>query len=219
MIGFRQTSLFLIAHETKMATEMNHGIALADLRQGGHVLLSRLAMLHLFHGILTVTALLLALHIVWRRTVLRPLTELLCHINYMRRGNWATPVPVRTRDEIGELTEAFNDLGGQLTLTVHQFAASSKLSGMALLGQSLVKKAAAAADLIRASALNRREVHFDVANHARLDLAAKLLDEIPVLFEQEFQRQLNLHSIRPAPGSSELPDVKLDVARGPHGIL
>lgn len=218
-IGFRQTSLFLNAHETNMATEMNHGLALAELRQGGQALLSRLATLHLIHGILTVTALVGALNMVWRRTVLGPLTELLRHINYMRRGNWHTAVPVRSRDEIGELTAAFNDLGGQLTMTVHQFAATSKLSGMALLGQSLARKAVAAADLIRASEPNvgSREVCVDDANRARLDLAAKLLDEIPVLFEQEFQRELNLHSIRPAPGSPELPDVKVDVAEAPHG--
>jgi hypothetical protein len=61
------------------------------------------------------------------------------------------------------------------------------------------------------------EVCVDDANRARLDLAAKLLDEIPVLFEQEFQRELNLQSIRPAPGSPELPDVKVDVAEAPHG--
>ncbi len=130
-IGFRQTSLFLNAHETNMATEMNHGLALAELRQGGQVLLSRLATLHLIHGILTVTALVVALNMVWSRTVLGPLTELLRHYQLYEARKLALPV---RRDEIGELTAAFNDLGGQLTMTVHQFAATSKLSGMALFG-------------------------------------------------------------------------------------
>ena len=212
-IGYRQMSQFLSGHEMRMASELNHGAILADLQQGRQALLLRLATLHTLHGIITIIALILALNALWSRTVLRPLTDLLRHIDYMRRGSWGTPVPVRSKDEIGELTGAFNELGGQLTLTVHQFAAASKLSAMALLGQSLVKKAASAADLVRASqvGLNRHSGNSEDATDpecARLQLAVKLLEEIPVLFDAEFQRELSQYSASPAPRPTGLPEGK-----------
>ncbi len=203
-IGYRQTSQFLNGHEMRMASEMNHGAVLADLQQGRQALLLRSATLHTFHGIITIIALILALNALWSRTVLRPLADLLRHINYMRRGSWGTPVPVRSKDEIGELTEAFNELGGQLTLTVHQFAAASKLSALALLGQSLVKKVVSAAELVRAAqiGLDRHSEDSEDATSrecARLQRAVKLLEEIPLLFDAEFQRELSQYSASPAP--------------------
>lgn len=210
-IGYRQMSQFLSGHELRMASEMNHGAVLADLQQGRQALLLRLATLHTFHMIITISALILALNVLWSRTVLRPLTDLLRHINYMRRGSWGTPVPVRSKDEIGELTEAFNELGGQLTLTVHQFASTSKLSAMALLGRSLVKKVISVADLVRATetALSRHSWNSEAATEpecARLQHAVKLLEEIPLLFDAEFQRELSQHSVPPAPIPSGLPE-------------
>ncbi len=212
-LAYSQMNQFLRGHEMRMASEMNHGAVLADLRQGRQALLLRLTALHTFHAIITIIALILALNALWSRTVLRPLTDLLRHINYMRRGSWGTPVPVRSKDEIGELTEAFNELGGQLTLTAHQFGSTSKLSAMVLLGNSLVKKVTSAADLVRASATssNRHSGNGEAAadpDLARLQLAVKLLEEIPLLFDAEFQRELSQHSVPPAPGPDGLPEGK-----------
>jgi HAMP domain-containing protein len=167
-IGYRQTGPFLSGHEMRMASEMNHGAVLADLQQGRQALLLRSATLHTFHGIITITALILASNAPWSRTVLRPLADLLRHINYMHRGSWGIPVPVRSKDEIGELTEAFNELGGQLTLTVHQFAAASKLSALALLGQSLEKRMRTTipVDLLLRWLLRWR--HANPSKHARI---------------------------------------------------
>ena len=210
-VSYRQMSQFLSGHEMQMASEMNHGTALSDLQEGRQALLLRLAALHTFHAIITITALIAALNMLWSRTVLRPLADLLRHINYMGRGNWTTPVPVRSKDEIGELTEAFNELGGKLTLTVHQFASASKLSALSLLGQSLVKKAVLASDLLRAS---RARIECDQeqgeaaseVERARVQLAIKTLEEIPVLFDVEFQRELSVHSVPPDPRPADLPE-------------
>ncbi len=212
-IAYSQMNQFLRDHEMRMASEMNHGAVLADLRQGRQALLLRLAALHTFHAIITIIALILALNALWSRTVLRPLTDLLRHINYMRRGNWGTPVPVRSKDEIGELTAAFNELGGQLTLTAHQFGSISKLSALVLLGNSLVKRVTSAADLVRAAvtASNRHSGIGEPAadpDLARLQLAVKLLEEIPLLFDAEFQRELSQHSVPPVPGPDGLPEGK-----------
>ncbi len=211
-ISFHQMSQFLSGHEMRMASEMNHGAVLADLQQGRQALLLRSATLHTIHGIVTIIALILALNALWSRTVLRPLADLLRHINYMRRGSWGTPVPVRSKDEIGELTEAFNELGGQLTLTVHQFAAASKLSAMALLGQSLVKTVVSAAEIVRAAqiGLDRRSGDSEDATgteSARLQRAVKLLEEIPLLFDAEFERELTQYSASAAPPTG-LPEDK-----------
>jgi HAMP domain-containing protein len=211
-IGYYQMSQFLSGHEMRMASEMDHGTALTDLRQGRQALLVRLSTLHMFHGIFTIIALILALNALWSRTVLRPLADLLRHINYMGRGNWTTPVPVRSKDEIGELTQAFNELGGKLTLAVHQFASASKLAALSLLGQSLVKKAVLASDLLRASEARIECDHeqgeaASEAKRARVQLAIKTLEEIPVLFDAEFQRELSLHSAPPAPRPPDLPEV------------
>ena len=84
-IGHLQMSQFLSGHEMQMASEMNHGAVLADLQQGRQALLLRSATLHTFHGIITITALILALNALWSRTVLRPLADLLRHINYLLR--------------------------------------------------------------------------------------------------------------------------------------
>lgn len=206
LLGYHLTSLFLTAHEAKMASELNHGshgAALSELQQGSHALFVRLAALHFFHAVFTVIALVLALNALWNRTVLRPLADLLQHINYMRRGTWKTPVPVRSRDEIGKLTEAFNELGGQLTLTVQQFGSASKLSAMALLGQSMVRRVISATEILR-KALEAADVKNGTAGanwgpeQARLQLVLKLLDEIPEQLEKEFQRELEQHSNRAA---------------------
>ncbi len=210
-IGYHQMSQFLSGHEMRMASEMNHGAILADLQQGRQDLFVRLATLHTFHGVITIIALILALNALWSRTVLRPLADLLHHINFMRRGNWGTGVPVRSKDEIGELTEAFNELGEQLTLTVHQFASTSTLSALSLLGQSLVKKAVLASDLLRAAkgGIECEQGQAEAATEAeraRWELAIKMVEEIPVLFEAEFQRQLSLHSVPPSPRTTDLPE-------------
>lgn len=205
-IGYHQMSIFLTAHATKMETEFsheNHGSALMELQHGSQTLFFRLAALHLFHAAFTVIALVLALNALWIRAVLRPLADLLQHINYMRRGTWKTPVPVRSRDEIGELTEAFNELGGQLTLTVQQFGSASKLSAMALLGQSMVRRVLSATEILR-TAMEAADMNNCPAGvnwgpeQARLQLVLKLLDEIPEHLEQEFQRELKHHSHRAA---------------------
>ena len=47
-IAYRQMNQFLRGHEMRMASEMNHGAVLADLRQGRQALLLRLAALHTF---------------------------------------------------------------------------------------------------------------------------------------------------------------------------
>lgn len=200
-IAHRETAKFLQHHEARMVSAQNHAAALDELRRGRATLLEDLTVIHVLHGVLTILALVAALTLLWNRMVLSPLQELLCHVNYMGRGSWESPVPVRSNDEIGDLTNAFNALGQQLTTTVAQFAGVSKLSGMALLGQSIVRRVASARDLVRLSAelLDTPRVDADVVAPARVRLhgALEILTLIPAQFDTEFQREVEAHS-RPA---------------------
>jgi HAMP domain-containing protein len=67
------------------------------------------------HAALTLVIAVAALNYVWYGIVYRPIQRLLTHINSMGRGTWHSPMPVKRRDEIGDLTSAFNDLWQQLT--------------------------------------------------------------------------------------------------------
>jgi hypothetical protein len=51
-------------------------------------------------------------------------------IHKMRLGTWSHPIPVEQDDEMGKLLREFNELGPELSLTAHQYAAASKLAAM-----------------------------------------------------------------------------------------
>lgn len=183
---------------------MSHADLVANLRQGRETLFVRLGWVHVLHAAATVMALILVLNALCNRIVLLPIQDLLRHINYMGRGTWKAAIPVRRKDEIGQLTQAFNELGEQLTLTVQQFAAASKLSAMALLGQTLIKKVVLATDILQATERRLRVEQAD--SHAigapalaSLRVAVETLEDIPARFEAEFERELGLHSAPSAP--------------------
>lgn len=203
-VSYRQTAVFLRAHEAQMARDGAHSIPMATFRERREAFLSRLALLSFIHAGLTVLALLAVLTVLWSRIVLRPIGELLQHIAHMGHGVWTSPLPVRRKDEIGELTEAFNKLGDQLSLTVEQSAATSKLSAMALLGQSLLRRIVqakehlqATATLLRSARASQKPVPPQVL--VSLDALVIVLEEIPDQFEEEFARQFRLHSLPAAP--------------------
>ncbi|MBI4905166.1 MAG: HAMP domain-containing protein [Acidobacteria bacterium] len=201
-LSHRQTAAFLRDHAALMEVEMDRADLVANLERGREGLFTRLGWLHVIHAGVTVLALVIVLGTLCDRIVLSPLDDLLRHINYMGRGTWKAAIPVPRKDEIGQLTQAFNGLGEQLTLTVQQFAAASKLSAMALLGQSVVKKVMAVRDLLCTTEQVLRvegRQHPDVPEQAlnSLAVAIKALDDIPVLFDEEFDRQFGLHSVPP----------------------
>lgn len=68
----------------------------------------------LFIGAVGASAIALLVGIVLSRQFLRPLSELTAAIAAMRRGDLEQKVRVRSRDELGELAESFNELSAQL---------------------------------------------------------------------------------------------------------
>lgn len=65
-------------------------------------------------GALGAAAAALLIGLLLSRGFLSPLTELTQAISAMKRGDLSQRVPVRTRDELGELAEAFNAMSAQL---------------------------------------------------------------------------------------------------------
>jgi methyl-accepting chemotaxis protein len=204
-LSYRQMSGFLREHTAIMEAEMNHAALVANLRQGRETLFIRLAWVHVLHAVATVVALVVVLNWLCNRVVLSPIEDLLRHINYMGRGTWTAAIPVHRKDEIGQLTQAFNELGGKLSMTVQQFAAASKLSALALIGHALARRVLTIRDQLRGAELllvKAREHRAAVPEETlvRLAVAIKALEEIPAVLDEEFERQFRSHSAPPDSG-------------------
>ena len=222
-LSYRHTATFFKEHEIQMRTEVDHDALVSSLRIEKHNLLASLASLHVIHAVVTVLALAVVLNILWYRLFIRRLEVLLRHINSMRLGTWSADIPVEREDEIGQLSRAFNELGAQLTVTVQQFAAASKLSAMALLGHGLVRKIVLTKDHLEAVTgmldLARGE-HSEVPESVLHNLRSMIrtLQEIPAEFDADFARQLGRHSSPTAPASSsQQPDNVAAAQPAPHG--
>ncbi len=69
---------------------------------------------HLSYLSLMLAAALFITSFIMARRVTRPISRLLHAVNIMRRGDFADPVDVLARDELGELTDGFNKMAQQL---------------------------------------------------------------------------------------------------------
>ena len=209
-ISYLQMAAFLRDHAALMETETNHAALVVNLRHGREMLFTHLGLLHMLHAGVTILALVIVLNTLCNRIVLAPLQDLLRHINYMGRGAWKEAIAVHRKDEIGQLTQAFNELGEQLTLTVQQFASASKLAAMALLGQALVKRVMEARDSLRATQrlLGKTRKHHEAVPEqvlTSLETAIKALEDIPARFDEEFDREFELHSAPTASKPNSCP--------------
>lgn len=222
--SYRHTATFLRQHEFQMRTERDPAALVNSLRVERHHLLASLASLHVIHAVVAVLALAIVLNILWYRLFIRRLELLLRNINAMRLGTWSGTMPVEREDEIGQLSRAFNELGAQLTLTVQQFAAASKLSAMALLGHGLVRKITLFKDHLEAvtgmldvAREEGREIPEPVVDN--LKSMVRELKEIPAAFEADFARQLGQHSAPASPASRlAQPEDRADEQPSFHGI-
>lgn len=195
-VGYSHTAAVLRQHEARMQTEPDHAALVNTLRVAEHGLLTRLASLHVIHAVVTILAMTLVLNLLWYRLFIRRLDLLLRHINSMRLGTWTDPVPVERVDEIGQLCQAFNALGEQLTMTVQQFASASKLSAIALLGQRFVRKTVMIGDHLEAvtGMLEiAKDGHREIPEAALHNLRSMItrLQEIPGDFEAEFAKEFD----------------------------
>lgn len=205
-LSYRQTSRFLAEHE-RLLEETGAEVALTAIRIEKASLFQRVTEVRLIHAAATVLVSVLLLNALWYRMVLRPLNRVLSHVNIMKRGTWENPIPVHRDDEVGQLVEAFNDLGKQLTLTVHQYAAASKLAALSLIGQRMIRRIRLAAEhmestgtLLKVTRSHRQSVPNSAITN--LEMAARDLRELEVEFEMEFNNQLKLEGEFAASGKA-----------------
>ncbi len=198
-LSYHDTAAFLRQHELQMRTEPDHSALLDMLRVEKRSLLESLAVVHVIHAAATVIVLALVLNLLWYRLFIRRIEILLQHINRMRLGTWTDKIAVEEDDEVGQLSRAFNELGEQLTMTVQQFAATSRLSAMALIGQGVVRKVLRIADHVEAvqaivdrTGSGDREMAESVSCNLKEIIAS--LRDVPREFDDTFVREFGRYA-------------------------
>jgi HAMP domain-containing protein len=210
-LSYSQIAAHLNDWEALLEQSGTRATAIAHLRSEAAFLFEKLAVLWFLTAVITCLMLLLVLNYLWRRLVDNRLNELVTHMDTMSRGSWSEPVHDVRKDEVGNLTAAFNHLGDRLAFTVQQFATASKLSALAIVGQRLVRKVMVVRQHILAirSLLSVAREHREQVPDAalkNLDAAAESLTLIESEFEQEFQRELNRYIV-PASALTARPRV------------
>jgi hypothetical protein len=167
---------------------------LSELREDKHSLFRELAVIRFLTGAAGGLVLCIAVGLIWRRRVSRPMTLISERIHEMRLGTWSHPIPVDQGDEMGTLMREFNDLGPELTFTAHQYAAASKLAGMALIGQRVVRRTMSARQQLVAASVALARLPVDDRSQGmaieQFRLVADELESIAADFDSEFQAEL-----------------------------
>lgn len=200
-LSYRQTSALLDEHEAILIQTTDHQAALAQLQETKRRMLEHVTWMRISHALFTLVAAVAVLNYIWYRVIYRPIRRLLAQIAIMGRGTWTSAIPIKRNDEIGELTAAFNDLGANLEATVRQITTSSKLSAMALLGHSLLRRINVVRMQINSSAMLLDDAHAKKervpdAAVANLQAATETLRRLEDEFETNFDDQLKEMSAR-----------------------
>lgn len=198
-ISLEHMSNFLEHHEAVLRQHNGEDV-ISAFREGRTQLMTELRLMRWAYALGVVPLLMLLFYSSWRSLVVERLKLLLNHINIMKRGTWTNPIPVRRRDEIGELTAALNELGPQLSLSVHQYAGASKLSVLALIGSRIVRRAKLAAEqvtsikaLLEGVRKNQQPVPDVVITN--LTLVAKDLQQLEADFDTQFSAEFQRWSV------------------------
>ena len=201
-LSYTQIAAHIDRWETLLEQSGAGATTIANLQKEGVFLFEKLAVLWYLTAALTCLMLALVLKHLWRTLIDSRFTELTNHIESMSRGSWSDPVHDSSNDEVGNLTEAFNQLGDRLAFTVQQFATASKLSALAIIGKRLVRKV----KLVREHLLAIRAL-LEVAHEHRegvpesalqnLNAAAENLALLESEFDTEFDRELRRHVVSP----------------------
>ena len=194
VLARKHAASFFAEHEMRIQEGGQREAVLDELRREKSSLFRELASIRFLTATVAVGTLAVTLALVWRRRVSRPIALVLDRINSMRRGTWSQPLPVEQDDEIGTLMREFNHLGPELTFVAHQYAAASKLSAMALIGQRIVRRTEAARQrLLAVSELLARlpgDEPFNGTAAEQVRLVALELESVAVDFDSEFQAEL-----------------------------
>jgi methyl-accepting chemotaxis protein len=170
----------------------DHAVALEKLRETRNSMFLNVTTARVLNAMLTLILSVAVLNYVWYRVIYRPVSRLLAQINIMGRGTWQSALPVSRKDEIGQLTTAFNELGEKLTSTFRHINTSSRLSALALIGHRLVRQINVARGQVLAAKgiLLVRERDGLALAVATLDAVETNLQRLEGEFQQEFDREV-----------------------------
>jgi hypothetical protein len=185
---------FFAEHESRIEAQGKHGEVLDELQQEKRSLFRELAGIRFLLAVAGILTFSLALGLMWRRRISRPMALMLQRIHEMRLGTWNRPIPVNQEDEMGKLIQEINDLGPELSLTAHQYAAASKLAAMALIGNRVVRRTMSARQRLLAvsEALPRvpADEQFQAIVVEQVRQVAGELEAVAVDFDSEFEAEL-----------------------------
>jgi HAMP domain-containing protein len=192
VLARRHAASFLAEHQDRVQQQGQQQQPLSESQQ--KQLYRQLATIRFLTAAVAVITISIALGVMWRRSVSRPMAQLSERMRQMRLGTWSHSIPLDQPDEMGTLVREFNQLGPELSLTAHQYAAASKLAGMALIGQRVVRGTTAARQhlLALSEALSRLPADERLQGIAieQVRQVAKELETVAVDFDSEFQAEL-----------------------------
>ena len=132
-LSYQQTTALLEEHERILTETADHGVALQKLRATKERMFLSVTTVRVLHAVITLLVAVAALNSVWYSVVYRQREVARTH-QLDGTGYGHSPIPVKRRDEIGELTAAFDQLRQRLTSHVDHINSATKLSAFALMG-------------------------------------------------------------------------------------
>lgn len=213
--SYQHTAALLAEHERILIETADHSIALQKLQATKDRMFLSVTTIRVLHAAVTLLVAVAALNYVWYRVVYRPIQRLLAQINSMVRGTWHSSIPVRRRDEIGELTVAFNDLGQQLTASFEHINTASKLSAFALIGGRLLRSVTSARSDI-AAALKCYDRGTEAGRSMGREILTTVDSQLGTLeqrFQEDFDKEFSATRRTPPSVSGEVMEAKATAAR------
>ncbi len=192
-LSYRQTAALLEEHERILIETADHTVALQRLQATKDRMFVSVTTARVLHAVFTLVFAVAALNYVWYRVIYRPIQRLLNHINSMSRGTWVAPIKITRRDEIGDLTAAFNDLGRQLTESFEHINAATRLSAFALIGGRLVRNVTSIRSEITAAVkcYDRGTEAGQTMGREILTAIDNQLDKLEERFQDDFDREFS----------------------------
>ncbi len=197
-LSFEYTTALLEKHEAILRETADHTIALRRLKDTRDSMFVSVTTMRILHAAGTLFIAVAILNYVWYRIIYRPIQRLLSQINIMGRGTWHTAIPVKRKDEIGQLTTAFNELGEQLIANFRYISTSSKLAALALIGSRIVSRVASVRSQL---ALSRQTMQRGSDRNVRAGLVALADAETELMnVEAQFQKAFDDELVAAAAG-------------------
>ena len=100
----------------------------------------RMLVIHVAGGAIMLVALVTAVNVALSRLVLHPLGQIRGVIDSMQEGRWRQAIAAGSHDEVGEVVDAFGELGLGIEAVMRHVLETERLATLALLSNNLSKR-------------------------------------------------------------------------------